>query len=249
MPLTETAYLKEFVLHRDQVPSFSEYPFSIPAIRNLERLRFHPNVTFLVGENGTGKSTILESIAYALRLNVEGGNRNTTFQTADTGSDLFDRTTLIRTHRTPKDLYFLRAESFYNVATFMDDLPEFLESYGGKSLHAQSHGESFLSVLNHKLRGNGVYLFDEPEAALSPTRQMSTLSIIHRLVNQNSQFVIATHSPIILAYPNAVIYMLTDDGIREVGYEETEHYAITKEFLNKPEKMLKYLLSDRDEEE
>lgn len=247
MPLTETAYLKELVLDRDKVPSFGEYPFSIPAIKNLERLRFHPHVTFLVGENGTGKSTILESIAFALRLNLEGGNRNTTFETTDTDSELFDRINLIRTHRTPKDLYFLRAESFYNVASLMDEVG-YLEGYGGRSLHAQSHGESFLSVLNHKLRGNGVYLFDEPEAALSPTRQMSALAVIHRLVNTNSQFVIATHSPIILAYPHSVIYMLTDEGIREVSYQETEHYTVTREFLNKPEKMLRYLLSDRDSE-
>lgn len=247
MPLTQTAYLKELILNRDQVPSFDEYPFSIPAIRNLETLKFHPNVTFLVGENGTGKSTILESIAYALRLNLEGGNRNTTFETTDTDSELFNRISLIRTHRTPKDLYFLRAESFYNVATLMDDLPEYLQSYGGKSLHAQSHGESFLSVLNHKLKGNGVYLFDEPEAALSPTRQMSALTVIHRLVNQNSQFVIATHSPIILAYPHSIIYRLTEEGIEETTYQETEHYTVTREFLNKPEKMLKYLLIDDEE--
>lgn len=248
MPLNQTAYLKELVFNRHQVPSFAEHPFSIPAIKNLDTLRFHPNVTFLVGENGTGKSTILESIAFALRLNLEGGNRNTTFQTTGTDSELFDRISLIRTHRTPKDLYFLRAESFYNVASLMDEVG-YLQGYGGKSLHAQSHGESFLSVLNHKLKGNGVYLFDEPEAALSPTRQMSALTVIHRLVNQNSQFVIATHSPIILSYPHSTIYMLTDDGIEETTYRETEHYMVTREFLNKPEKMLKYLLSEEEIEE
>jgi predicted ATPase len=242
----DASYLKELVLLREKVESFSEYPFSIPAIKNLERLKFHPKVTFLVGENETGKSTLLESIAFALRLNIEGGNRNTTFGTADSDSELFDKVLLVRSHRTPKDVFFLRAESFYNVATFMDDVG-YLDSYGGKSLHAQSHGESFLSVLNHKLRGNGVYLFDEPEAALSPTRQMSALSVIHRLVNQNSQLIIATHSPIILAYPDALIYMLTEDGIRETTYEETEHYTVTKEFLNHPEKMLRYLLDDDGE--
>lgn len=248
MTLTEKGYLRDLVFDRDRVRSFRAYPFSIPAIKNLTSLRFHPNVTFLVGENGTGKSTILESIAFALRLNVEGGNRNTTFQTTESNSELFDHIQLIKTHRTPKDLYFLRAESFFNVASLMDTMPEYLSGYGGKSLHAQSHGESFFSVLQNKLKGNGVYLFDEPEAALSPTRQLSTLSIIHRLVKRNSQFVIATHSPIILAYPNSTIYLLTENGIEQTTYKETEHYSVTREFLNRPEKMLDYLLDVNDQE-
>ncbi|MEO6393839.1 MAG: AAA family ATPase [Pyrinomonadaceae bacterium] len=248
MSVLTKGYLRELRFERERVESFAEYPFSIPVVKNLDRLEFHPNVTFLVGENGTGKSTILEAIAYALRLNPEGGTRNSTFSTSETHSELFDYIHLIKNLLTPKDLYFLRAESFYNLASYMerDGRTEYLRGYGGKSLHAQSHGESFLSVLNHKLTGNGLYLFDEPEAALSPTRQLSALSLIHRLVNKNSQFIIATHSPIILAYPNCALYMLSANGIEKTNYQDTEHYTVTKEFLNRPEKMLSILF---DEEE
>lgn len=255
MAYKETRYLLEFVLEREKVPSFSEYPFSLPALANLSSLAFHPRVTFFIGENGSGKSTVLEAIAHAVGLNPEGGSRNTKFATKDTHSGLFEYTRLIRGHKRPKDSYFLRAESFYNLATYMDDdedplysRKEYLWTYGGKSLHEQSHGESFMATMTNKLRRAGIYLFDEPEAALSPSRQLSALAVFQKLVDLESQLIIATHSPILMAYPDALIYSFSEDGINPIAYKETEHYTITKEFLNKPEKMLGYLFEEADSE-
>lgn len=254
MVTKERRYLLELVLERERVPSFSEYPFSLPAVSNLSTLTFDPRVTFFIGENGSGKSTVLEAIAQAIGLNPEGGSRNTTFTTKDTHSELFEYIRLVRGHKRPKDSYFLRAESFYNLATYMDDDDDdprysrknYLWTYGGKSLHEQSHGESFMATMTNKLRGAGIYLFDEPEAALSPSRQLSALAVFRKLVDLESQLIIATHSPILMAYPDALIYNFSDDGISPIAYEETEHYTITRDFLNKPEKMLGYLFEEAD---
>jgi predicted ATPase len=238
--LTAKPYLIDISLLRDQVPSWNEYPFSLPVVQSLETLRFHPDVTFFIGENGSGKSTLLEAIAQLLRYNPEGGNKNTIFSTRETHSNLYNYLKSGKSFKTPKDGFFLRAESFYNVASYIDDAG-YLAGYGGKSLHEQSHGESFLSLLNYKFRGNGLYLFDEPEAALSPSRQLTALAIIHKLVKANSQFIIATHSPIIMAYPNARIYLFSDAGIQEIEYEETEHYKVAKDFLNQRDLMMQVL--------
>lgn len=236
-------YLIDITLQRDKVPSWEEYPFSLPVVRNLETLRFHPDVTFLIGENGTGKSTLLEAVAKILGFNAEGGTKNSLFSTRDTHSVLCDYLKAGKSFSVPKDGYFLRAESFYNVASYMDDV-DYLAGYGGKSLHAQSHGESFLALLNHKFRGNGLYLLDEPEAALSPSRQLSALAILHRLVRSGSQFIIATHSPILMAYPHAQILLCSDSGIEQVEYEDTDHYQIARDFLNHRESMLNVLLQE-----
>jgi len=234
-------------LDREVVPSFDEYPFCVPAIRHLHRLEFHPAVTFFVGENGSGKSTLLEALAVKLGFNAEGGSKNFNFATRETHSNLSEFIRVERGIGRSTDHYFLRAESFYNLASQIDDLSaEF--SYGGKSLHAQSHGEAFLSLLANRLQGDGVYLFDEPEAALSPQRQLSVLTLLHRLVYHQSQMIIATHSPILLAYPNARIYHFSEDGIKEIKYTETEHYQVTKDFLNRHERMLEILLSAEDED-
>ncbi|MBU5336561.1 AAA family ATPase [Intestinibacter bartlettii] len=238
-------FIRSIKLNKDKVKSFNEYPFNLPVIKYLDKLKFHPNVTFIVGENGSGKSTILEAIATSYGFNPEGGTKNFNFSTNDTHSCLYDFITLVKGVKKPKDGFFLRAESFYNVATNIDELAReipgnFLERYGGKSLHEISHGESFFALIINKFTGNSIYILDEPEAALSPIRQMSLISRIDQLVKQGSQFIIATHSPILMAYPNSFIYEIKDN-IELVEYEESENYKITKDFLNNYKKMIHIL--------
>ena len=231
----------------DRVPSFDRYPFHLPAVAGLGRmgeLRLHPAVTFFVGENGSGKSTLLEAMAVALDMNAEGGGRNFSFETRATHSPLYDAIALGRDYRRrPADTFFLRAESFYNVATEIEKLG--VGGYGPRPLHEVSHGEAFLALFTHRLRENGLYLLDEPEAALSPTRQMAFLTALHDLVTGGAcQLVIATHSPIVLAYPDAWIYQFTPAGIARVEYKDTEHYRVTRQFLDRPERMLSLLLGE-----
>ncbi len=240
-------YIRSVYLDRAKIASFSEYPFCLPAVKNLGTLNFHPNVTFIVGENGTGKSTILEAIAVACGFNPEGGTKNFNFTSMESHSDLHRHIRLVKGIRMPKDGFFLRAESFYNLATNIEQLdeggggPRVIDSYGGRSLHEQSHGESFFAAFMNRFGGNGLYILDEPEAALSPSRQMAMISRIHQLVGMNSQFIIATHSPIIMAYPNADIFELRE-GFERVAYEDTDHYNVTKAFLNNTGKMLDILM-------
>jgi predicted ATPase len=219
-----------------------EYPFNVPAVREMASIEFHPNVTFFVGENGSGKSTVLEGLALALGFGPEGGTRNVRFQTVESVSGLHQVLRLARGMPQPRDGYFLRAESFFNVASYMDEVG-YVDGYGG-SLHARSHGEAFMAVLVDKLKGDGLYLFDEPEAALSPSRQLAALAAIHQLVEARSQFIIATHSPILLAYPHARIIQFDRSGVNEVAYEDTEHYAVTRDFLNHYPRRLQQLLAD-----
>ena len=193
-----------------------------------------------MGENGTGKSTLLEAIAVASGLNAEGGSKDFFFSTYDSHSDLHQYITTIKSI-SPKDSFFLRAESFYNTASYLDRIST-LERYGGKSFHEQSHGESFIALVANRFEGNGLYLLDEPESALSPQSIMSLVCKIHELVGRDSQFIIATHSPILMAYPNSQILQFTDGGIAEVEYRETAHYKLTKQFIDSPERMMKYLL-------
>jgi Predicted ATPase len=242
-------YLRSVELCRGSIASFSQYPFSLPAVNNLFSLEMHPRVTFIVGENGSGKSTILEAIAAAYGFNPEGGTKSFNFQTANTHSDLYKYLKLVKGIKKPKDGFFLRAESFYNVATNIEELdkedqgwlPKIIDSYGGRSLHEQSHGESFLSLLVNRFTGSGFYILDEPEAALSPSRQLALLSRIHELVKEKSQFIIATHSPIVMAYPDSIIYEI-NEGFNKVDYKNTEHYQVTKEFINNTEKMLNIVM-------
>lgn len=245
MPFPAKPYLRAVSIRDDADVDFDLYPFCIPAVRELGQLEFHPDVTFLVGENGAGKSTVLEAIALAMGYSPEGGTTSFNLSTAQSESSLQAVLRLVKGLRKPRDGYFLRAESFYNVATYMDEVGA-LDGYGGRSLHAQSHGESFMAVLTHKLRGQGLYLMDEPEAALSPTRQLAALSAIHQLVLDESQFIIATHSPILLSYPNARILRFDSAGITPVTYEETEHFAVTRDFLNHYPRRLEQLLADDD---
>ena len=242
MPIIPKTFLQAVRLKRDKVASFDRYPFSIPAVRHLDRLEFSPTVTFFIGENGSGKSTLMEAIATRYGYNAEGGSKNFNFATQETHSELHDYIILERGVLHPSDGFFLRAESFYNVATYIDQVGA-EHAYGGQSLHGQSHGEAFLSLLKNRFQGDGVYLLDEPEAALSPQRQLSVLTLLHRLVHHQSQLIIATHSPILLAYPNARIYQFSESGISEIAYTETEHYRITRDFLSRHERMLDLLMS------
>ncbi|MFC4310736.1 AAA family ATPase [Steroidobacter flavus] len=243
-------FIHEIKLRRERVESFDQYPFSLPAVRNFQTLPLHPAVTFIIGENGSGKSTLLEAIAVAWGFNPEGGSRNFSFQTRNSHSSLYKCLTLVKGVRRPKDGFFLRAESYFNVATDIERMdaepgggPKIITYYGGISLHEQSHGESFFALMNHRLFGHGLYIFDEPEAALSPTRQLAMLSRLHQLVKLRSQFIIATHSPILMAYPDAWLYQITADGLKRVEYRDTEHYIVSKRFLNDPEGQMERLLS------
>ena len=244
-------YLREISLWRD--PPEGDYLNDLPVVRALaERpLGFHRPVTFFVGENGVGKSTLIEALAVALGFNPEGGTRNFHFATAQTHSRLYECLRVARGAVRPRDGFFLRAESFYNVASNIDELdseasfgPPLIDSYGGVSLHRQSHGESFLSLVENRFGGAGVYILDEPEAALSPMRLMRLIMDMQSLVEADSQFIISTHSPILMAFPGAEVYEIDAAGIRSVPYRETEHYRITRDFIENPERMLHYLLDN-----
>ncbi len=234
-------YVHRVTLMRDKVDTFYRYPFSLPAIRRFESIDLHPKVTFIVGENGSGKSTLLEAIAVALGFNAEGGSKNFNFGTRASHSELHDYLRIAKGTKSPDDGFFLRAESFFNVATEIESLGVGA-AYGGRSLHEQSHGESFRTLLNERFRGQGLYILDEPEAALSPGRQLDTLSRLHDLVRQDSQFIIATHSPILMAYPDAAIFQCGRDGIVPIAYADTEHFRVTRDFLAHREKLLALLL-------
>jgi predicted ATPase len=242
-------YLIQAELLRHRIADADKYPYSLPAIRQLTTLSFHPKVTFFVGENGSGKSTLLEAIAYECGLNPEGGSRNFNFATRPSHSRLHEALRLAKTTRLASDSYFLRAESFYNVATEIEHLGVDLSAYGGTSLHEQSHGESFFALFQNRFRGCGLYLMDEPEAALSPHRQLQFLSILHDFCKRGSQFILATHSPILMAYPDAWIYLFDAEGIHRTAYTETEHYLVTRGFLSNPKRMLDVLLADDEAEE
>ena len=235
-------FLHSISLLRESVPDWGEHPFSVPAIQKLETLELHPKVTFFVGENGSGKSTLLEAIAEKLGFNIEGGTKNTNMAVGEYTSPLTSCLRVSRTINRPLDGFFLRAESFYNFATLLDEKYGTF-SYGGKSLHEQSHGESFLATMTHRMGGHGVYLFDEPEAALSPQRQLSMLVRLHDLVEEFSQFIIAAHSPLLLAYPDAWIDAFGPECIQRIAYEDTEHFQITRTFMHDHHRMLKRLNS------
>ncbi|MCT2536474.1 AAA family ATPase [Aquibacillus koreensis] len=240
-------FIREIYLKRDQIPNDQSFPFSLPVFRTLRDLKIHPNVTYIIGENGMGKSTLLEGIAIALGFNPEGGTLNFNFSSYDSHSELDQYLRVVKGGNKPKDHFFFRAETFYNVATNIEELDKepgggkIIDGFGGKSLHEQSHGESFFAAFTERFRGHGLYILDEPEAALSPLRQLSLLARINDLVNESSQFIISTHSPILMAYPNSKIIELTENGLHEVTLEDTQHYSIMKQFFDDRSRLLHHL--------
>ncbi len=247
--MISTQFVSQLQLRKDDVPSFDAYPFSLPAVRNLDVLKFHPKVTFLVGENGSGKSTLLEAIAVSFGFNPEGGAKNFTFSTRASHSELHKFLRLGKGFRRPTDGFFLRAESFFNLGTTIEQLdegpggPPIIGAYGGRSLHEQSHGESFMALLLKRFRGNGFYVLDEPEAALSPQRQLAVLARIHELANAGSQFVIATHSPLLMMYPHAFLYSCTEAGLQLSSAQETAHYQVMRDFFQDPHRIMRATLA------
>ncbi len=244
----DSQYIRAIELKRDQIPSLNQFPFKLPVIKHFEDIQLHPNVTYIIGENGMGKSTLLEAIAIALGFNPEGGSLNFRFSSYDSHSDLDQYLRVIKGVNRAQDSFFFRAETFYNVATNIEDMDKepfgggkVIDSFGGKSLHEQSHGESFFAAFTERFRGNGLYILDEPEAALSPLRQLSLLARINELINQGSQFIISTHSPIIMAYHDAKIIQLTQEGMSELQLEETDHYSIMKQFFDNRNRLLQHL--------
>lgn len=237
--MDNSLYIKRVELIKE--PERDEYLLDLSIVKHLKNniIEFQKPVTFIVGENGSGKSTLIEAIAVACGFNAEGGSKNFIFETNNTVSELSE---CIRVCKSGifGDGFFLRAESFYNLATYTDRVGA--TRFGGKSLHAQSHGESFLSTVQNRFTEKGLYLIDEPEAALSPMRIMTLIGEINQLVSLGSQFIISTHSPMLMAYPDADVLHLSPDGIEHVKYTETDHYIVTKEFLNNTDKMLDILL-------
>ena len=230
------------------------YLRGLPAVRYLadNGVDFHRQVTFFVGENGSGKSTLIEALAVSLGFNPEGGSRNFNFSTRDTHSELCDFLRVARgviRHRTG---FFLRAESYYNFASNLDKLDEneegefpdtpLISQYGSRSLHKQSHGESFLALVENRFYPNGLYILDEPEAALSPSGVIRLIRNMDRLVQGNCQFIISTHSPMLLCFPGAEVYEIRPDGITSVRFQDTEHYRTTIRFLQNPESAIEDIL-------
>jgi predicted ATPase len=233
-------------------PPRAGYPWTLPAIAPLAGgLALNPSVTYLIGENGSGKSTLLEAIAVAAGMNAEGGSSSFAFTTRSSHSDLFSAIRLVRGARRPRSDFFLRAESLFNAATYLEQLRDELglggdplAAYGGRSLHEQSHGESFLAVMINRFGPDGLYLLDEPEAALSTQNCLTALRRIHELVRDRSQLIIATHSPIILAYPEATIYHCNERGLEPVEYEDAEPVRLTRSFLEARERFVHELMRD-----
>lgn len=229
-------------MKRDFPAQRNKHPFNLPWLDKTESIEINHSVTFLVGENGSGKSTLLEAIAYQCGFNTAGGSRNNSYHVDAASSTLGE---YIRLSWLPKvtNGFFFRAESFYHFASYLEEVGR-SSAYGSRSLHEQSHGESFLSLFHNRFRNKGIYLLDEPEAALSPARQLAFLGIISDLVKDcHAQFIIATHSPILMGFPGAQILSF-EDSISEVAYEQTDHYIITKSFLGNREKFLRDLDCD-----
>lgn len=234
----DDGFIQKVWVDRNRIPDPRRFPWNLPVLRDFEELDLHAKVTFFVGENGSGKSTLLEGVAQAIGFAKEGGSRNFNLHQHESWSDVGRALNLVRGPRREQDTFYLRGESFFNVATQVEEFakepgPDLLQYYGGRSPHEQSHGESFLALATHRFKGGGLYLLDEPESALSPGRQLAFLKLLDEQVrHRGSQFLIATHSPIFMSYPHATIYEFSECGIRKTAFEETEHYRLTLDFLS-----------------
>lgn len=240
-------YIKRLTITRPDSERIS-YPYNIPAIRNLHEFEFKSSVTFITGENGSGKSTFIEALAVCAGFNPEGGSMFLNYSTYDTHSSLYEDIRLTRSSQRNRDGYFLRAESFYNVASEIDritDSGSLEHNYGG-ALHERSHGESFLGVILNRLGEKGLYLFDEPESALSIASQFKMIARMRELEKQDSQFIIATHSPILLAYPGAEIFEVIAEGLVSRQYEETEQYMLMKYFISNYRQVMDEIVGERE---
>lgn len=239
--------LKKITLLRERVEDWDSYPFSVPAIRCLGELELRSRVCFFAGENGTGKSTLLEAIAAHYGFGPEGGTRSFRISSTESNQSIDP---LVRALRLAFDRrtgagFFLRAESFFNAASYIDDIGA-TEFYGGISLHERSHGETFFTVLDLKFRRNGLFLLDEPEAALSPQRQLAFLVLVHDVLKKfkDAQFIISSHSPVLLGYPKAQIVSFDDGRLREITYDETAPMQIVRRFVNNREGFLEELFKE-----
>ena len=241
-------YLRSFRIEKNIPPE--EYYAKLPVIQHIQNndgFTFTKPITFFVGENGIGKSSVIEALAINAGFNPEGGTLNFSFSTRDSHSSLYEYLRISRGIRKNTDGFFLRAESFYNAATYLDETAKYARgnpyaSYGGKSLHDQSHGESFLALAVHRFSGKGLFILDEPEAALSPMGQLKLIRVLHENAKAGAQFIISTHSPILITTPGADVVQFDKDGLQHLPYKETEHFRIAVEFLSNPERMLKILL-------
>ena len=237
-------------IRNEHVPTADDsYPFNLPIVRHLSTLEFSKSVTYIVGENGSGMSTLLEAIANLLGLNAEGGSKNFNLRTNDTHSNLYEELRAIRADVGYRNAFFFRAESFYNVASEVDRIARedqrMLNNYGGISLHKQSHGESFMALFTNRLRNKGLYIFDEPEAALSYMNQLRFLVWMKEAVNAGSQIIISTHSPVILAYPDAEIFVAEDGILKATSYDDCYIYRDMLAFITNKDLVIKELLSDQ----
>jgi predicted ATPase len=249
--------LKKITLLRERVEDWTTYPFSVPTIASLPEIEIHSRIVFFAGENGSGKSTLLEAIAAHYGFGPEGGNRNLQHDTTEHNhsTDALVRALRLSFDKRTGQGFFLRAESFFNTATHLDNLDKeiydipvapILPSYGGQSLHSRSHGETFFTLLEHKFTRNGLFLLDEPEAALSPQRQLSFLILIHDTLRRykDAQFIISTHSPVLLGYPGAQILSFDEGRLHQIDYEETAPMQIVRRFVNDRKTFLDELFED-----
>jgi len=242
-PILGSPFLTRISLREDRIQK-GIHPFTIPLLEYEDfQLTFTTPVTFLVGENGSGKSTLLEALAWALGFGAQGGSRDNSYAEGADGHPL-GRALNLQWRQRVTDGFFLRAETFFNFATYLEEVGSTFLAYGGKSLHAQSHGEAFLSLFENRVE-DGMYLLDEPEAALSPGRQLTFLSILHQLASMKvAQFIIATHSPILLTLPGATVLSIEEGRLREVSYKDTEHFQLTRDFLNAPQRYHRHLFRE-----